>query len=146
MLTPKGAGIIRGRHLLETRRLLEEIRYMKNISKKKVPLPGILCKLKRVYCTINKEDLINIIEGLVCIRTLKVKGNGLRLNYHYKCYNFKQMVMLQAVVSLLVVTVMQLCQKSILYVIFQIEIIWFVFHTNDNRFFVISLLKPPLFS
>ena len=94
MLTPKGAGIIRGRHLLETRRLLEEIRYMKNISKKKVPLPGIVCKLKRVYCTINKEDLINIIEDLVCIRTLKVKGNGLRFNYHYKCYNFKQMVML----------------------------------------------------
>ena len=58
MWIPKGAALIRGRHLFEARRLLQEVQYVCP----SVILVGLCRTLHEKYCT-NKYRLENKISG-----------------------------------------------------------------------------------
>lgn len=61
--------------------ILATVKYVKIRSKKKVTLTRIESCLKKTNYTINKDDLINIIDDLISRDNSKVEGNKTIISY-----------------------------------------------------------------
>ena len=51
--------------------------------------------MKKGYCTVNKEDLINIIEDLVFRRNLKVQRDEANMYYYFRNQHEENALILQ---------------------------------------------------